>query len=228
MTTSLAIGQARAKQMRALKAMLVLAVVAIWLCSSGAAYAAKPVPPGLSPFVQTGWEETAYDTTGKVTGYRTGIGPGPEVAGRPDAGAATTADDGEAMSVPAGAAVEGTDSGGSGCKTVRAWVNRYTLLGFLAYRWNHSVYFCWTYPHITAFSPNEYISDNDGLNYLRNVYTYGYWYTWNGAGNGGHYPWRQAQVENCIIKYGCIGTTYPWVSIWINGNGAWAYDGGGT
>ena len=39
---------------------------------------------------------------------------------------------------------------------------------------------------------------------------------------GGHYSRRQGKIDNCILKWGCIGTHYPQIELWVNGNGAWA------
>jgi hypothetical protein len=219
----LAIGPARAKQMRALVLTAVAAALLVPAGGARAAAAKQPPPAGLSPFFTTGWSETTYDASGKVVAVASGTGDR-AAAGvdKPAAGAAIAPDD------LSGSAPEAVADAYSGCKSVHAYVTRYTLLGFVAYRWNHDVYFCWSYPHITQFAANEYVSDNDGNNYVRTVYRYGYWYTWSGASNGGHYSWREAQVDNCILRYGCIGTSYPWVEIWINGNGAWASNGGGV
>ena len=50
----------------------------------------------------------------------------------------------------------------------------------------------------------------------------GWWYTWRGSPTGGHYSRRQGKIDNCILKWGCIGSHYPQIEIWVNGNGAWA------
>lgn len=218
--------------MKRIKHILSATAAALVVAGVGAplAVAKQQPPPGLSPFVQLGWEETTYDSGGRVVGQKSGVGPASFGAATEGAAAAQTTPDSAAASTGAlpAAGADGTESVSGNCKTVRAWVTRYTLFGFVAYRWNHSVYFCWSYPRITSFQPNAYISNNDGTNYLRNIYAYGYWYTWSGSAYGGHYSWRQGQVENCVFKYGCIGTTYPWVHIYINGNGAWAANGGGV
>ena len=39
--------------------------------------------------------------------------------------------------------------------------------------------------------------------------------------------YRQGNWENCIFHYGCFKNIYPWIEIWVNGNGAWTQDQGG-
>jgi hypothetical protein len=53
-----------------------------------------------------------------------------------------------------------------------------------------------------------------------------FYYTWRGTTTGGHYTFRQADVGNCIARYGCLSSQYPWVRIYVNGNGAWIADDG--
>ena len=50
----------------------------------------------------------------------------------------------------------------------------------------------------------------------------GWWYEWRGSPTGGHYSRRQGEIDNCIFRWGCIGSHYPQIEIWVNGNGAWA------
>lgn len=114
----------------------------------------------------------------------------------------------------------------SGCARVDAWVTSTTFLGFVAYRFHQVKHWCWSYPHITSVNVGTYFSDVDPNYYVRGVWGHGWYYTWRGSSRGGHYSYRQARVENCILHYGCIRNEYPWVEIWVNGNGAWAYNGG--
>jgi hypothetical protein len=130
---------------------------------------------------------------------------------------------------PAAPASSSEDDGSySGCKWVRAWRNKYTLLGFLAYRWNQRKYWCWSNRRITTVRVEAYMSDVDPNFYLREIYRSGWYYSYfSGIGNSGHYSRRGARVENCIFRYGCIGNTYPWVKIYAHGDGSWnAYWGG--
>jgi hypothetical protein len=57
---------------------------------------------------------------------------------------------------------------------------------------------------------------------------YGWYYSWAGTGSGGHFAHRDGSISNCILKYGCISTAYPYVDMWLNANGAWSASGGGN
>ena len=52
-------------------------------------------------------------------------------------------------------------------------------------------------------------------------------YSWRGSNDGGHVSFRQGDWTNCVFWWGCVGSIYPWIEIWVNGNGAWAQDQGG-
>src|SRR5262249_13393928 len=54
---------------------------------------------------------------------------------------------------------------------------------------------------------------------------WGNYYRWSGSGHGGHVSYRSGDWENCV--YWCFKSIYPWIEIWVNGNGAWAQDQGG-
>ncbi len=92
---------------------------------------------------------------------------------------------------------------------------------------HHRVYWCWSYPRITGVNvacwstvDGSFINDNgcDG---------WGYYYNWRGSGHGGHDSFRQGDWDNCVFGWGCFGNIYPWIEIWVNGNGAWGQDQGG-
>jgi hypothetical protein len=92
---------------------------------------------------------------------------------------------------------------------------------------HHRVYWCWSYPRITGVNVDcwstvdgSFINDNgcDG---------WGGYYHWSGSRRGGHVSFRQGDWDNCVFGWGCFGNIYPWIEIWVNGNGAWAQDQGG-
>lgn len=186
-----------------LAALAVLTIVVALAAALPAA--AADTPPGRvktpSQPAENGYVFTLEDAAGTVLGSRSASGP----LGRVD--------------------FELTSA--SGCATVDAWRTKYTLLGFVAYRFHQTKQWCWSYPRITSVNVGTYMSDVDPNYILRGVSGYGWFYTWAGSGEGGHYSYRQAQVENCVLGYGCLGTTYPWVEIWVNGNGAWSANWGG-
>jgi hypothetical protein len=92
---------------------------------------------------------------------------------------------------------------------------------------HHRVYWCWSYPRITGVNVSCW-SDVDG-SFIDNhgCDGWGHYYTWHGSGHGGHYSFRQGDWSNCVFFVGCFGNIYPWIEIWVNGNGAWAQEQGG-
>jgi len=188
--------------------------------------AAEPAPT----FVTTEWEETSYGADGSIVSARSGTGEPPGAAGVEPAGHVTGASQTGAGARAAAlrrSAIEADESAGDGCRSIRAAEVSHTALDYLpwvttvAYKWNHGVYFCWDYPHIVYYAAGEWLSDADENFRLADWWGHGHWYEWRGADRGGHYSFRQAMVQNCLL-YLCHRTEYPYVQIWINGNGAWA------
>jgi hypothetical protein len=95
-------------------------------------------------------------------------------------------------------------------------------------RFHHRVYWCWSYPRITGVNVSCYASDIKG--WLGVLYLGcgggGSYYTWAGSGQGGHYSYRQGDFQQCAFDL-CTTHRYPWIQIWVNGNGAWAQSQGG-
>jgi hypothetical protein len=92
---------------------------------------------------------------------------------------------------------------------------------------HHYVYWCWQYPRITSVNVGCW-SDVDGSVINNNGCDgWGNYYSWRGSGHGGHFSHRQGDWENCFWWFGCFKNIYPWIEIWVNGNGAWAQDQGG-
>lgn len=119
-------------------------------------------------------------------------------------------------------------SSASGCLSVDAWRNKYTLLGFLAYRWHQTKYFCWSRGAVNSVSVGSYVSNNDGTNCYRGLLSQdANFFSWNGNSHGGHYSIRQAIMENCVPVFGCLSTSNPFVTIRAYANGTWTYEVGG-
>jgi len=95
----------------------------------------------------------------------------------------------------------------------------------VVWRFHHKVHWCATYPSIeeTALTVDSFFSNVDPLFQVDwDDHATGWWYTWRGSQTGGHYSRRQGKIDNCVLKWGCIGTHYPQIEVWVNGNGAWA------
>jgi hypothetical protein len=92
---------------------------------------------------------------------------------------------------------------------------------------HHRIYWCWTYPRITSVNVSCW-SDVDGTFIDNNGCSgWGNYYGWRGSAHGGHVSYRQGDWSNCVYFFGCFKNIYPWIQIWVNGNGAWAQDQGG-
>jgi hypothetical protein len=192
-----------------------------------AAGAAKPgPPPGLvwAPGIEVSYTETMRDGLGNVIAqiHRDGIPAGKLFGSAATTGAATTGD------MPSQRRLAGRRGccSSSGSDTVDFTVTKRTLLGNVAWRFHQVDHWCWSYPSITCLSVGSGFYDVDGqqsVNY--DDHGTGWYYSWSGAGTGGHYAERQGSVSNCIFRWGCISTSYPQVKIWLNGNGAWTGSG---
>jgi len=154
------------------------------------------------------WDEITYDKNGQVISEKHG-------SGKLEDGGVTID------------AAEGGEGGSGNCKNV--WARRigHSVLGFVVWKFEHWKYFCWSYPTITYVEGGHRWLDIDPNWLVRGQWGDGYWYEWRGAAHGGQTSYRQGQIENCAFHIGCIGTWYPYVQIWINGNGAWTYDTSG-
>jgi hypothetical protein len=119
----------------------------------------------------------------------------------------------------------------TGCRKVDRWHQGNSWLGRTMYRFHQVKRWCWTQGgyynmKITSMSIATYISHVDTCCIVYHGELAGsqhdYYYTWKGTPTGGHYSFRQGNVANCVLRYGCLATQYPWVRIWVNGNGAWS------
>lgn len=162
--------------------------------------------------------ETTYDLQGRVVNVRSGPG-----SSQPYRGAAM----GSAASETSTLAAAATLSSG-GCKQVDWYESLHSWIGSLLGRFHQVKSWCWSYPAVTSINVGTYVSDVACcIQYAGLVAYYGWYYTWSGSSRGGHYSFREGKFTNCLFKYGCTGgEAYPWVEIYVNGNGAWiGYDG---
>jgi hypothetical protein len=201
------------------------------------AFAAKAPPASLvwAPGVEVSYTETVRDAAGNVVsqiqrdGLKAGVlfgTAGTSIAGA-DLGHATAIDKGSNLAL-APIRSPAACCSSSGSDTVDYTVTqRTTVFGIVAWRYHQTVHWCWSYPRITCLSVGAGFYDVDGSSSRVNSSDdgYGWYYTWAGSDTGGHYSHRQGSVSNCIFKIGCIGTSYPHVDMWINGNGAWTASG---
>jgi hypothetical protein len=204
---------------------------ALALLALPAAASAKPgPPPGLlwAAGVEVGYTETVRDGLGNVVSqvHREGIPAGVAFgdAARDEPGSITRLDPATASARRLAACCS---SGGS--DTVSFEVTKRSVLGFVAWRYRQVDHWCWQYPNITCLDIGSNFYDVDANGQVRyDGSGYGWYYTWSGGPFGGHYAHREGRIDNCVLKYGCIGSYYPYVDVWLNGNGAWSASGGGN
>ena len=224
-----------------MRRMIVVATLA--LVVPAAAAAAKPAPPPAAIWgpggVQISYTETIRDSEGTIVSqtHRDGIEPG-SLFGSPGGGAsltgsslanATAIDPGSDLGPvrPSGRRLSACCSSG-GSDTVDFTVTKSSWTGlFVAFRYHQVNRWCWQYPNITCLNVASSFYDVDPTGQVRyDSNGYGWYYTWAGGPFGGHYSHRDGKIDNCILRYGCIGSYYPYVDMWLNGNGAWTASGG--
>ena len=117
----------------------------------------------------------------------------------------------------------------SGCLQLDVWKDSYSFLFHaLVYRWHQVKSWCWSGNRITSVNTTAYPTNVDPNWYYRGLASSaGWYYNWCcGISTSGHYSLRQARMENCVLKFGCIGSEYPWVKIWVHGDGSYDYQWG--
>ena len=87
---------------------------------------------------------------------------------------------------------------------------------------------CWNRTRGRITSPSMgwsiYI-DNDSVYWRgQTAASRSYWYQWRaGYANSGHVQDRQGEFENCYLKVGCTGTSYPRNILRAHSNGTWTW-----
>jgi len=128
----------------------------------------------------------------------------------------------------AGAARAAACCSSSGCEAVDVTRDIDSdIFGSWLGTFHHLVYWCWSYPRVTEMHVACW-SDVDG-SFIDNhgCDGWGSYYSWRGSSQGGHVSFRQGDWDNCVFFFGCFKSIYPWIEVWVNGNGAWAQDQGG-
>jgi hypothetical protein len=222
-----------------MRRMIVIAALALAVPAAAAARPAPPPAAGWGPGVQISYTETVRDSAGTIVSqtHRDGIQPG-SLFGSPGGAASLVG-----SSLPNATAIDaGSDLGAvrasarrlsaccssGGSDTVDFTVTKSSWSSFfVAFRYHQVNHWCWQYPNITCMNVSSGFYDVDPSGQVRyDGNGYGWYYTWAGGPFGGHYSHRDGKIDNCILRYGCIGSYYPYVDMWVNGNGAWTASGG--
>jgi len=192
-------------------------VVVVLVSQSQAGAAERPQP---APLITSGHVtvDTFASHGGELVSRQTF---GPETAG------STLESDSIGMAPRSGTST--VSSTASGCRRVTVVNRGSTWLGATAYEFNTWTYWCWTRAtQVTSnISVGWSISDVDSQYYWQGVVNteldrYDY------STNDGHpysafKHYRQGRFDNCVLKYGCLGTVYPANTIRSYYNGTWAW-----
>jgi hypothetical protein len=115
---------------------------------------------------------------------------------------------------------------GSGCKTVWAARIGRSVLGFTLWKYTQEKYFCWSYPKLTNVQTNAYPCCTDPTwHWVRQIGSSGWFFSWAGSSQGGHYTFRQGRFEQTLAGK-LLDSAQPWVKIWVYGDGSWSYSTG--
>ncbi len=112
----------------------------------------------------------------------------------------------------------------SGCKVVWAMrIGRSFLFGTTLWKYTQEKRFCWSYPRLTSVNTNAYPCCTDPTWYWAGaIGSNGWFFSWAGSANGGHYTFRQGRFEQQILGK-VVDSAQPWVKLWVYGNGTWQY-----
>jgi hypothetical protein len=127
----------------------------------------------------------------------------------------------------ASAAATADDECGSryGCRRLDVARVQRSLLGFVVFKFWHWKRWCWDYPRVWVTGMGTYVTSVDANMYYRGVVNaWDHHNTWCCfSRTSGHLSFRQGRFDNCVLRFGCLGTYYPWVRIHAHGNGSYHY-----
>lgn len=128
------------------------------------------------------------------------------------------------------AGVVGASTTSERCTSVHAWRDARTFVfRTRAYRYNHWMTWCWDGSAVT-----EIVEDYDYLSHTATAFEWRgtasestAYYRWRGNRHGRYRSFMQGEVANCVVRYGCIGTYYPQITINVYANGRYTVSGSG-
>ncbi|GAA3040385.1 hypothetical protein Aglo01_31280 [Actinokineospora globicatena] len=106
------------------------------------------------------------------------------------------------------------------CHISEGQISGHSVLGSTVYVWHHRADWCADNVTVQSFHYRQgWATELASTMYFRGVTA-----NWNSPTPSGYAEsFMQAHIENCIFKYGCINSNYPWVKIKTWANGHW-YD----
>jgi hypothetical protein len=119
----------------------------------------------------------------------------------------------------------GGSSSASGCQRVTVHNTGHNALGSVAYKFHTWTDWCWNRANETVSSvlTGWYITDVDSTYDWKGIINSDLrFFAWqDGAPHSGYIHMRQGKFDNCIVKYGCVGTSYPANRLRSRSNGTW-------
>jgi hypothetical protein len=121
-----------------------------------------------------------------------------------------------------------------GCRQLDVFRRAKTFLGATFYKFHQVKRWCWEnvkgVKRIYDVNTSTRITDADPFAYYQGIVgSNGYYYERvKGYPRSGHFSFRQGRVDNCVLKYGCVATTYPWVEMYSRSDGSARIRTGGT
>lgn len=168
---------------------------------------------------------TAVLATLRLTGQLTSadrsiLAKYPEIADQimdPDPAAVQTGND-VVKELPPPLAVQVQAAGVTRCGAWRdQWVRKPTALGRTFYKFHQYMSWCYNGASVTRIEQRyAYTSDESTYAYYEGLQTD----TFNRPPAGEVNSYMKARIDNCIPKYGCISTSYPWARIRAGNNGS--------
>jgi len=126
----------------------------------------------------------------------------------------------------------------SGCKTLKAYSFYEDLGGVDGYHWVNESNWCWKQTWKKVNGKNvplvRKVTDFSQSTSIVNLGTFWYWrglvphanlethYSWRaGFAESGFKTFKQAKLEFCVFRIGCIYNAYPQVRSFLHSNGTW-------
>lgn len=108
-----------------------------------------------------------------------------------------------------------------------------TVLGFTAYDFKTWTRWCWNRSSqvVSDVTKGYALANVDSQQYWRGIvnkeFTFYDYSTNNRKPRSAYKNYQQGRFENCVLKYGCIGSTYPANTLRSSYNGTWAWSTAG-
>ncbi|MGI8777676.1 MAG: hypothetical protein ACR2LJ_09910 [Acidimicrobiales bacterium] len=137
--------------------------------------------------------------------------------------------------------VTAASSGSGGCCSAEGWrwlnvrTNGYSTLGSLVWTWNVGFQYGWGggVPGVSwgyvrdQWHPRPSFTNVSGCCYIvrgEPAWETEFFYGWASMNYSWHTGWSyqaKGQIENCVLHFGCVGTSYPRINLFAHANGTY-------